>query len=255
MKAPIVMIGIGELAGEFARGFLRCGYPVYPITRQMNMVEESDNIPEPALVLVMVPESELQSVLGAIPECWRGRIGLLQNELLPRDWRCHGLIDPTVVVVWFEKKKGMLLTPILYTPVYGPGAPLIAEALQVLDVSARILDSEDTLLYELVRKTVYILTVNICGLVTGGTVGDLWRRNQAFAREVAEEVIAIQQWLVGQKLPVEKLIAGMAEGIADCPHRNCVGRRAVARLQRQLAFARDAGLAVPHLTEIAGTVG
>jgi len=33
MKQPI---GIGELAGVFARAFLRCGYPVYPITRDKN---------------------------------------------------------------------------------------------------------------------------------------------------------------------------------------------------------------------------
>ncbi len=255
MKAPIVIIGIGELAGEFARGFLRCGYPVYPVTRQTDMAQESLGVPEPALVLVMVPENELHPVLAAIPECWRGRVGLLQNELLPCDWQRHQLVDPTVTVVWFEKKKGMLLTNVLYTPVYGPAAPLIAEALQALDIPVRILESEDALLYELVRKTVYILTVNICGLITGGTVGELWNRHQALAREVAEEVIAIQQWLTGRTLPVEKLIAGMVEGIADCPHRNCVGRRALARLQRNLAYARDAGLAVPRLSEIAGTAG
>ena len=29
MNEPIVIIGIGELASVFARGFLRCGHPVY----------------------------------------------------------------------------------------------------------------------------------------------------------------------------------------------------------------------------------
>ena len=33
MKSPVVLIGIGEMGGVFARGFLRAGYPVYPATR------------------------------------------------------------------------------------------------------------------------------------------------------------------------------------------------------------------------------
>ena len=58
MQDTIVIIGMGELGGVFARGFLRCGHPVYPITRQMDMQQESLTIPEPALVLVCVQESE-----------------------------------------------------------------------------------------------------------------------------------------------------------------------------------------------------
>ena len=63
MQAAIVIIGLGELGGVFARGFLRCGHPVYPITRQMSIAEESQKIPTPALVLVSVQENELHSVL------------------------------------------------------------------------------------------------------------------------------------------------------------------------------------------------
>ena len=37
MKQPIVIVGIGELGGVFARAFLRNGWPVYPITRSMNI--------------------------------------------------------------------------------------------------------------------------------------------------------------------------------------------------------------------------
>jgi len=33
MNPPIVIIGIGELGGVFARAFLYAGYPVYPVTR------------------------------------------------------------------------------------------------------------------------------------------------------------------------------------------------------------------------------
>ena len=77
MQAPIVIIGMGELGGVFARGFLRCGHPVYPITRKMNIVKESQNIPPPALVLVSVQESELHSVLEKTPKIWQNKLVLI----------------------------------------------------------------------------------------------------------------------------------------------------------------------------------
>ena len=91
MKAPIIIIGIGELAGVFARGFLRCGYPVYPITREMDLVQESQKIPSPELVLVAVQENKLHPILEQLPKPWHNKVGLLQNELLPRDWQQHNL--------------------------------------------------------------------------------------------------------------------------------------------------------------------
>ena len=250
MQAAIVIIGMGELGGVFARGFLRCGHPVYPITRQMNIAEESQKIPTPALVLVSVQENELHSVLEQIPETWQNKLGLIQNELLPKDWLAHNIENPTVAVVWFEKKKGMELTSILHTPCYGPNASLISNALQSLGEAAPILKNEEDLLYELLRKTIYILTVNTAGLVENCTVGELWNKHQALAREIATEVIHIQESLTEQKLPVEKLISGMAEGINDCPDRHCLGRSAPVRLKRWLAHAERANIAAPKLAEI-----
>ncbi len=250
MKAPIIIIGIGELAGVFARGFLRCGYPVYPITREMDLVQESQKIPSPELVLVAVQENKLHPILEQLPKPWHNKVGLLQNELLPRDWQQHNLKNPTVTVVWFEKKKGLELSNILYSPSYGPAAPLIASALQAMEVPAPILENQEQLLYELVRKALYILTVNIAGLLNNCTVGDLWLQHQTLAREIAEEVIRVQESLTGKKLPREKLIRGMVEGIEDCPHRHCLGRSALARLERTLNFARERNIETPRLIEI-----
>jgi len=251
MKQAIVIIGIGELAGVFARGFLRCGYPVYPITRGMDLAEESQQIPSPQLVLVMVQESKLHSLLGKIPDSWRDKVGLVQNELLPGDWQAHQIKNPTVTVVWFEKKKEMEAANILQSPSFGPHAEIISNALQAVDIPAPILKNEQDLLYELVRKTVYILTVNIAGLVNNCTVGDLWNQHQALAREIAEEVILIQEFLTGKQLDNEKLIIGMIEGIKDCPQRYCLGRSALSRLKRALSYAEDANLNTPKLLEIA----
>lgn len=44
MQAPVVIIGMGELGGIFARNFLRCGKPAYPITRQMSISEEHQTL-------------------------------------------------------------------------------------------------------------------------------------------------------------------------------------------------------------------
>ena len=254
MQAPIVIIGMGELGGVFARGFLRCGHPVYPITRQINIAEESQKIPAPALVLVSAQESELHSVLQQIPEIWQNKLGLIQNELLPKDWLVHNIKNPTIAVVWFEKKKGMELTSILYTPCYGPNASLVSNALQSLGESAPILENEEDLLYELLRKTVYILTVNTAGLVQNCTVGELWNNDQTLAREIATEIIRIQESLTGKKLPFDKLINGMVEGIKDYPNRHCLGRSAPDRLNRWLAYAQHANIATPKLLEISHSI-
>ena len=250
MKEPIVIIGIGELASVFATGFLRCGYPVYPISRGMDLAQECQQISSPKLVLITVQENELHTVLTQLPESWHHKVSLVQNELLPRNWQTHQLENPTVTVVWFEKKKGMALTNILQSPSYGPNASIISKALQAVDIPAPILENKEALLFELVRKAVYILTVNIAGLVDNLTVGDLWSQHQTLAREIAEEVILIQEFLTAKQLPHEKLIQGMAEGIKDCPDRHCLGRSALSRLQRVLKYAEDANIKTPKLEEI-----
>jgi len=252
MKDPIVIIGIGELAGVFARGFLRCGYPVYPMTRGMNLMQESQQIASPQLVLLTVQETELHVLLDQLPGVWRDKIALVQNELLPRDWQAHAIDKPTVTVVWFEKKKEIEITNILQSPSFGPHAEIMSNALKAMDIPAPVLENEQDLLYEMVRKAVYILTVNIAGLVDNCTVGELWNKHEVLAREIAEEAILIQEYLTGTPLDHEKLINGMVEGIKDCPNRYCLGRSASSRLQRALQYAKEARLKTPKLLEIAG---
>ena len=59
MNKPVVLIGLGEMGGVFARGFLRSSYPVYPVTRAMSMNEVSEQVTDPELVLVAVAENDL----------------------------------------------------------------------------------------------------------------------------------------------------------------------------------------------------
>ncbi len=250
MHQPVVIIGMGEMGGVFARGLLRVGCPVYPITRAMNLRNAVQEIPDPQLVLVAVGETDLHRVLSAMPKHWQNKLGLLQNELLPRDWEAYGYQQVTAISVWFEKKAGQDAKVLIPSPIYGPHAALLSAALHSLHIANRLLPNAQDLTFELVCKNVYILTTNITGLETGGNVQQLWQKHRELAREVAREVILIQQHLTGCHFIAEDLISGMVAGMEGDPEHQCMGRSAPARLQRALEHADDAGLAVPVLRRI-----
>ncbi len=247
----VVIIGLGQLGRVFAGGLLRIGCQIVPVNRNDDMPAIAATHPQPHCVLVAVAEPDLHAVLAALPGAWRDRIVLIQNELLPRDWEAHQLSNPTVASVWFEKKKGSDSKPLIPTPVHGPHAQLICAALSAIDIPARSVESSDKLLYELVRKNVYILTTNIAGIESGGNVGDLWAKHRALATEIADEVMDIQEWLTGRKQDRAKLLEGMIEAIEADPQHGCRGRSAPDRLKRNLGFANAAELSVPKLREIA----
>lgn len=246
-----VVVGLGEMGSVFARGFLRTGQVVVPVLRDTDARTTAMEIGTPAVVLVAVGEEDLHDVLARIPRQWRPQLALLQNELLPRDWAQHDIDAPTVAVVWFEKKRGQDVKVILPTPLYGPAADRLGAALAALGIPFRILTDPQALLFELVRKNLYILTSNIAGLEAGGEVGDLWSEHRTLAAAVADEVLEIQAWLADTVLPREALIEGMLEAFRADPAHRCTGRSAPARLRRALAHADRAGLAVPTLRTIA----
>jgi hypothetical protein len=249
---PIVVIGMGEMGELFARGFLKRGHPVFPILRGMPLQDSAARIPTPALVIAAVGEDDLDPLLADMPAVWRTRLALLQNELVPNDWQRHGIEDPTVIVVWFDKKKGRPFVAVLPTPVAGPSAALVVDALTAIQVPSYPIPREE-LLYQLIRKNLYILTINIAGLrlPPGTTVSQLWERHRPLAESVATEILSLQEWLAGSELPRERLIDGMLEGFAGDPHHICTGRTAQQRLRRALRVAESAGIAVPELHRLA----
>ena len=249
-KKPVILIGAGEMGGVFARGLLRAGYPIHPVNHNDSIEACANAIPDPAFVVIGVAEGDLHPLLKEIPAAWRDRLVLLQNELLPRDWQQHGLENPTVISVWFEKKKGMDFKVIIPSPVFGPYAETIARALATLEISTKVLTTPAELLQELVLKNVYILTTNIAGLKTGGNVGELWDQHQPLARTIAYEVIDLQQWLTGETLNREALVDGMVEAFDGDLNHNCMGRSAPARLQRALQLADEAEIELPTMRKI-----
>jgi len=254
LKKAVIIIGIGEMGGVFARGFLRRGYPVYPVTRDLPMDAVAAQVPAPELVLLAVGEKDLHITLAQLPAEWRDRCALLQNELLPADWQQLGYATPTVISVWFEKKPGQDARTIIPSPAFGPHARLLHDALGSIGIPVRVLATDGELLFELVRKNVYILTSNIAGLLTGGTVGELWSQHRALAEEVAREVISLQERLTEQQLDEAALIAGMVEAFDGDPEHKCTGRSAPARLQRALELADRFQLRTPRLRAIADNI-
>jgi len=255
MDKIAVMIGLGQLGRVFAGGLLKTGHTVIPVNRGDDPKAVAARIPEPDLVMISVGENDLHPLLHALPEAWHDNVGLLQNELLPRDWEAHGIDAPTVISVWFEKKSGTDAKALLPSPVHGPQAERLVAALAAINLPARTVPDDGEFLWELVRKNLYILTTNIAGLEASGDVGALWRDHRNLAKDVAADVLDVQEWLTGHRFDRERLMAGFQEAInADLCHA-CAGRTAPARLTRAVHHADAAGLAVPTLRRIAAAQG
>ncbi len=255
MKPAVILWGVGEIGGVLARGFLRLGHPVVPVNRGDDPERVAQAQPAPALVVIAVGEAALPTVLRQIPEVWKDRLLLLQNELLPMHWQQAGLEQPTVISVWFEKKPGKGPLPLLPSPVFGPNAQRVADALSAVGLEARVLDSEQVLLQELVLKNLYILTTNIGGLRYGGTTGACWENHRDFARALAGEILQLQAALTGAALDEAVLLEKMGQAFLADPDHACMGRSAPARLQRALEQADALGLDLPLTREIARTQG
>ena len=252
MPEPVVVVGMGEMGSVFARGFLRAGYPVVPVVRTNSMAELAAQLPEPELVLIAVAEADLQSLLSEVPSSWRDRLVLLQNELLPADWKQHDL-EPTVISVWFEKKKGQDVKVLIASPAYGKHARSLADALATLDIPVRMLADEDALVFELILKNVYIITTNIAGLRVGGSVGELWSQHRELAENIAREVMQLQFALTGEVIEPDRLMSGMLEAFNGDLEHQCMGRSAPARLDRALNLARQYKLDLPTIEMVSLT--
>ena len=94
MNKSVVVVGLGEMGSVFARGFLRSGYTVHPVIRGVELSTLAEDAINPELVLLAVAEADLHAQLAKVPEVWKGRLVLLQNELLPRDWQQYGISPP-----------------------------------------------------------------------------------------------------------------------------------------------------------------
>jgi len=251
MKQPICIIGLGEMGSVFAPAFLKAGHPVIPVTRQQPMLKVAEEYPQPELVLIAVGEKDLPDTLAQLPQAWADSVVLLQNELLPRDWQDKGLTGPTIISVWFEKKPGMDYKVLVPSPVHGRKAEIIRQALATLDIPVEVMGNEDDMLFELVRKNMYILTTNICGLQVGGTVKQLWDEHPILMNRVFDDVLEIQQALTDKCFNRDQLLNAVLEAFDGDPDHQCMGRSAPDRLKRALQIAANLNLHCDQLQRIA----
>jgi hypothetical protein len=250
MHKSVIVVGMGELGSVLAKGCLKLGYSVTPVTRHNSLGNYVGHL-EPQAIIIAVGEADVHDIMTQVPDQWKSRVVLIQNELLPRDWQAHAFDNPTIISVWFEKKKGKTSQVVLPSPVYGPQAELIVQALAQLNLPAYIVASAEELEYELVKKNLYILSTNIAGLEVGGTVAELAKNHGDLLIAVANDVLDIQDWLTHRQQDRNRLMQGLAQAFDGDPQHQCMGRSAPARLRRALGFASEAGLSVPTLQAIA----
>jgi ketopantoate reductase len=244
----VLLVGPGQLGRVIAGGLVACGVSVEPVVRGGPIAPTDAH----DLVLVAVGEGDLDAVLAAMPETHRERVVLLQNELVPESWSSHAIVRPTVLVVWFEKKKGRAIQEVLETEIAGPHGPLFVRALAAMDVRARAID-EPALAASLVVKNLYIVGANVLGLALGGTTGELVELHRARTERVLREVLAIELARLGSAVSIDEddVLARTFGAFQADPRHGTVGRTARERLARALERARAAALPTPELDAIA----
>ncbi len=254
MQSPLVIVGLGQLGSLFRDAFEAAGHEVVSVARRSDRAELGRLHPAPGLVLVTVGEDDLDACLTGLPPSWKSRVALVQNELRPGQWLQAGVKEPTVLVVWFERKQGLAPRAVRESVVFGPLAEFLASSLVPLGLVTRLVD-EDALGFELCLKNLYILSLNLCGLACGGTAGELLTEHaQQFAR-VTHELLSIERALFGGVVLDERALSMELERaiLAERGHATA-GRSAPRRLERTLAHARRLGLEVPHLSALRATV-
>ncbi len=245
-----MVVGLGQLGRLFADGFLRLGRPVVPILRGESLEAKLGGV-EPEVVLVAVGEDELSGVLRRVPAELRDRVALLQNELRPAAWLEEGYADPSVAIVWFERKNDQPPRAVEPTRLFGGQAPLLERALRPLDVRPLLQDPAE-LPYELCLKNLYILTTNLAGLEVGGTTSELLDRHGALFERVFRELLLVERALFGAtvSLDEERLRSALETALRADPSHGTAGRSARRRLERTLDHARALGLEVPTLASL-----
>jgi hypothetical protein len=209
----------------------------------------------PRLVVIATGEDDQQAALSRVPPALRNATVLIQNELRPDQWQAQGVTFPTVGIIWFEKKAGKLPHEVLKSVVSGPHARVLAGAIEQVGLGVRQVDGEAKLAHELIVKNLYILGLNLTGLVHSGRAGELLTRHRDTFEPVLDDLIELESSMIRsaggafESVPIDRarLVVDLTRAIEADPQHGCAGRSAPRRLERTLAHADRQGLAVPHL--------
>lgn len=251
----IVVVGMGQLGVLFSEGFLRSGKSVTPVLRGGDLARACEDA-TPQAVLIATGEDDLDDVLRRVPPSARDRCLLIQNELRPEKWLKHDL-DPTIAIVWFEKRQGKPPTVVLPTVLYGRHATLFDGALRALHLPCRTIEGHEELAHELVLKNLYILGLNLSGMRVGGVAKDLLGKHEELFRSIVSELLLIEAASLNASpsfssasLNEARLLGDLEKAILADPDHGCSGRSAPRRLVRTLESADRLGIHAPTLTRL-----
>lgn len=255
MSEHIVVVGMGQLGAVFAEGFLRTGHSVTPVLRGGDVAHACEQT-RPEAVLVATGEDDLGDVLTRLPASVRDRALLIQNELRPEKWQQHHL-EPTLGIVWFEKRKGKQPNVVLPTVLFGKQTALLEEALTALELPHRTIHTNEELAHELVLKNLYILGLNLAGLRVGGVAKELLTIHRAFFDDVIGEILPLEGALLDTVPPFSsamldktRLLKDLERAILADPEHSCSGRSAPRRLERTLKDAERLSMKTPILRQL-----
>lgn len=245
----IAIVGAGQLGSLFASLLAARGAMVVVVRRGERV--------DPGLaldrVIVAVGEDDLDAVLASLGPAQRERVVLVQNELVPATWQAHGISDPTVVVVWLEKKGDRAPHVVLPSPIAGPWAETLARVMTDAGLPAEVIDRA-LLPAALLDKNVYILVSNLAGMVQPPgttTAGLLELPALETTMRVLADVLAVESARLGVPIDADLASAALVRAFLADPAHVATGRSAPKRLGRTLARAERLGIDTPELREIA----
>ncbi len=245
----VVIVGMGQLGRTVAEGWLLNGLTVVPVLRRSPPASLADRNPQ--AVLVATGEDDLDGALASLPEAWRDRVILLQNELVPSIWAPY-LTTPTLAAIWFEKKPGINLHSLRPSVAYGPQIHLLSTAFEVLNQPLQSVDTYEHMVVELMIKNTFILATNIYGLVSPGPLKNfISPRHRTRVQQLLNEICPLQSCLTGLMCPVDRTSHDIWEVIAKNAELVVPGRSALDRLHRTITTARQSNLFTPELDRIA----
>jgi hypothetical protein len=249
-----VVWGRGELGRWFGGAALRLGMRVTPVTRGMNPREAMAGLAHETPILVAVGESDLESVLSALPEVRKSSVLLLQNELFAPLWQRHH-VRPTVMVPWLLKKRGSPELVGRATRVHGAHADLVAALHRVLGVPCTTLEDAAAVHQALVEKYAFILTINALGLLHDATLGELLELEPVRVKALSAEATRLGALLEQANVDETASVSATYEGMRALATIRARGRTAAARVKRALGEARALGLELSVLEALAKEAG
>jgi hypothetical protein len=246
----LVVVGMGQLNALWAQGALKRGMVVTPVVRRTPRPWSLAHVPLPSPLLIGVGEDGLAALWPDIPQERRAHVVFMQNELFPSTWEGLGVTEPSVMVVWLNRKQDSVPRPGPPTQLFGPHAATLATLHEALGLAYTILPDGNALRGALTAKYGFILTLNALGHHTDRPLGAWCAADRATVDALLEDALRLGARLSGltQVPDAARTLALQALELHHAlPTR---GRTAGQRVERAWNWARQHGVEMPALRKL-----